>query len=59
MQLNELIDYMKERKAKTAELMAHAEADGNSDYDYYEGAYRTYEHLLSQLIGATDESDND
>lgn len=59
MQLNELIDYMQERKAETVELMAHAEADGNSDYDYYEGVYRTYYHLLSILIGGTDESDND
>lgn len=59
MQLNELIDYLKERKAETSELMVHAEADGNSDYDYYQGSYETYEHLLALLIGATDATDND
>ena len=47
--VNEILEYLDIRKRELEEDMLHAEADGNSDYAYYEGSYETYSHLIAKL----------
>lgn len=47
--VNAILEYMDTRKRELEEDMVHAEADGTSDYDYYQGSYETYSHLISKL----------
>lgn len=49
MTLDEIITEVRERANDHAEAMAHAEADGNSDYDYYEGLVEAYSCVLGML----------
>lgn len=47
--VNEILEYLDIRKRELEQDMLHAEADGNSDYAYYEGSYETYDHLIAKL----------
>jgi hypothetical protein len=46
--VNEILEYLDTRKCEMSSLMA-AQPLGNSDYDYFEGIYETYSHLIAKL----------
>lgn len=45
----EILAFFAEKEAEMSTLMENAEADGNSDYDYYQGCYESYGVALSYL----------
>jgi len=53
MTLEEMKSDIADRLVRHTEAMEHAEADGNSDYDYYEGltdAYALVMVMLNELV---------
>lgn len=47
--LETIADYIRERLPDLYEGKEHAEADGTSEYDYYEGLIDAYEVILAKI----------
>ena len=47
--VNEILEYLDTRQLELQKEMTSAESSGGSDYDYLQGLYEAYTHMIGKL----------